>query len=654
MNRAGHGQARPGASDPLGALAQDLRPACFRPPRERTVDLQRILARFPDPGKPPRRCGRNAGDGPCVGVGVGVLASVAVAALGCGTSHDDQQVDSGPQIVIDDGGGPWVDGGSTTPAACGTVIDLVGEGLVSSAGAFRFVGELEEGGGRMGGSCGGGSGNEVIVRYLPPASGRLLLELDDARTDFDTILYARDRCDAPESELGCDDDGGEGLSSRLRLDVEAGRAVDVVIDGYGEHSQGLFILEGSLRATDGDSLGETCAAPRPVALDGSGSASVSGDTSTSTDDEDGSCGRSSADDTWSFTIAEPRAVQVRLVPEDGFDAVLRVQDGCRGEAIELACEDHFAEETATLASLEAGTYVVIVDGYDEDEFGSYELSITTREPPASCAMPHDLLSVGHREADGTLRVSGDTSFGGRELDAGCAGSAGPELVYAFTPAMDGTLVLSTDDDATDLDTVLYVREDCAAAATEIACDDDSGAGLTSTVITEVRGGEPLQIVVDGSLSSSAGEFALSAELIATSAPPRPGADLCTEATPLRPSGSRTQIAVGEGNTDHASDDVRGTCGHPEEGVDHVFSFTLGERRDVDIDLELGRGFDAVLYVLDGCGGLADEIDCTDSFGDEHLSISAMAAGTYYVVVDGYDDADKGEYRLRVMTRPPRH
>lgn len=78
------------------------------------------------------------------------------------------------------------------------------------------------------GTC-GGDGGEQTARFVAPAAGRYAF--DTAGSAFDTVLYLRAACADPGSERGCNDDAS-GLQSRVELDLAAGEAVVVVVDGF--------------------------------------------------------------------------------------------------------------------------------------------------------------------------------------------------------------------------------------------------------------------------------------------------------------------------------------------------------------------------------------------------------------------------------------
>ena len=118
--------------------------------------------------------------------------------------------------------------------------------------------------------------------------------------------------------------------------------------------------------------------------------------------------------------------------------------------------------------------------------------------------------------------------------------------------------------------------------------------------------------------------------------------------------------TGTGDTSTGTDQVMaGDCDGAESGAgpDHIWKFTLAETRDVIIEVEDTTVFDAAVRVLAAPCDITTEI--TDFVGDdgcsdsvyagepEYLGYSALPAGTYYIVIDGYEAVDKGAYSFKV-------
>lgn len=92
----------------------------------------------------------------------------------------------------------------------------------------------------------------------------------------------------------------------------------------------------------------------------------------------------------------------------------------------------------------------------------------------------------------------------------------------------------------------------------------------------------------------------------------------------------------------------GSCA-PGESPERIYSFTLSGMTRVDASVS---GFDTVLYLRRTCNDSApaNELACNDESdppGDNGSRVVAeLAAGTYYLIVDGYD-GDSGAYQLSV-------
>jgi hypothetical protein len=80
----------------------------------------------------------------------------------------------------------------------------------------------------------------------------------------------------------------------------------------------------------------------------------------------------------------------------------------------------------------------------------------------------------------------------------------------------------------------------------------------------------------------------------------------------------------------------------------VYSFTLATRSDVTLHT-VGSSFDTVLYVRQGTCATGTEVACNAGrFGQgSFLQLVDLAAGTYYVFVDGRVPGQAGAYALEV-------
>ena len=102
----------------------------------------------------------------------------------------------------------------------------------------------------------------------------------------------------------------------------------------------------------------------------------------------------------------------------------------------------------------------------------------------------------------TTTVSGTTT--GRDNDADCSlGGSGPDLGFVFTAPVTGTYTFDTN--GSQFDTMLVLK---SIECREVACDDDSGLGLHSSVVLSMQMNEQIIVIVDGYGSSNSGDYQL--------------------------------------------------------------------------------------------------------------------------------------------------
>jgi hypothetical protein len=175
------------------------------------------------------------------------------AELGCGDYYDgafDLSLGPGTYYVIVDGysgsyaGAFTLDISETVPV---TVIPVTGNN--TCAAAFEITADGAYGGSNATsgnsdrGTCGGssGSGNDVWFTFTLTAASYVVL--DTSGSTYDTVLSIRaGTCDG--TELGCDDDSGDGLTGMLAMNLTAGTYY-VLVDAWGSSStyMGNYILD---------------------------------------------------------------------------------------------------------------------------------------------------------------------------------------------------------------------------------------------------------------------------------------------------------------------------------------------------------------------------------------------------------------------------
>lgn len=217
-------------------------------------------------------------------------------------------------------------------------------------------------------SCGGAGPDQVFQFTLPRRS---LVRATLAESG----IVASDASVAVGFVRGCPSSGtapvGESSCARAR-------AVDavlppgthfLVVDGATRDDYGRFDV--TLEVQDSEPVEAACREAAPLAL----GARASGTTANRPDRLHASCGHGARSGDRAHTIVVPR--RGRLVVDlraRGFDAVLSLRRACEREATEIACALQGERDSARLsAEVEPGTYTIIVDGFDRNNAGPYEL-----------------------------------------------------------------------------------------------------------------------------------------------------------------------------------------------------------------------------------------------------------------------------------------
>jgi hypothetical protein len=176
---------------------------------------------------------------------------------GCVESADDSEVDPIPPPECSDGIDNDENGFTDYPQdytclsaadpdeqgllfpPCGPAIDVVD--LTTSGAA---TGTIEAGANELQSAGCGGQGAERVFSYsvLDPGT-TLVISTDHPETTVDTVLYVVEICNNPDTELGCDDDGGErSHTSMLTLSDLPPGTYYIIVDSFGPGSLGDFKL----------------------------------------------------------------------------------------------------------------------------------------------------------------------------------------------------------------------------------------------------------------------------------------------------------------------------------------------------------------------------------------------------------------------------
>ncbi|MCS6797839.1 MAG: hypothetical protein NZ898_04815 [Myxococcota bacterium] len=369
----------------------------------------------------------------------------------------------------------------------------------------------------------------------------------------------------------------------------------------------------------------TCASPLALAV----GRPVTGSTATASNAMSGSCAEGSAPEQVYRLVVEQRA-QLSAVLQSGYDGVLYLLRTCGDARTEIVCNDDSPDTSRSeiSATLDPGTYFLVVDGY-ASESGNYDLIVSftdLQDLGAVCGDAPSLL-VGHTVSGTTL---GQPSY----FQATCAaGARSPDRVYALDVPGRSRLRITQQSDH---DGALYLRRQCAEAASELACNDDFVDNRRSLLRAVLDPGR-YYVFSDGYAQGAAGAYSLLAELAPVQGGGAPG-DTCADATPT----SMGQELVLD--TFQARDDLRGSCGGAGS-PDAVTSITVPARSRLRVTARETQ-MNGVLYLQRTCGDTAQEVACSIlPVGGEGTLDAVVQPGTYHLVLDGTSADEFGSARL---------
>jgi len=320
-----------------------------------------------------------------------------------------------------------------------------------------------------------------------------------------------------------------------------------------------------------------------------------------------SCQGRGAETVYLFTVEHPvTMVATTDGPGTTLDTVLYLRRACGDSTTELTCNDNTdASHTSSriTADLTPGTYYLVVDGRTVGAAGNYALSVSLFEGVgAPCTGPNQCAP------DYTCRAiapSTQTTCERHPCDDGRDDDGDGAIDYPADPGCSS----ATDD--TEDDT-------CPGIGCPVCSDglDNDGDGLTDY---------PLDLGCVAASSDSE-------------------EDCLPEHDPL----VTITAAVTTGSAIGATNDFAPSCGG-RNGVDRVHILRVRKPlATLTIDTD-GSAYDTVLALYDALCGT--QLACDDESGvttnSARIIRTAVAAGTYPIVVDAFNSTGTGNYTLRV-------
>ena len=353
--------------------------------------------------------------------------------------------------------------------------------------------------------CGANArGPDKVYRLEVPQESRLQLHQE---SDYDGVIYLRRACADAASEVECNDDAEDIQHSRINTVVPAGTYF-VFTDGYQANAAGNYTLEADLAPVAGGTVpGDTCADAQPLTP----GTPVEGNTFQAHDDVHSPCGAPTEGYDVVYRLNVTARSRVKLwfensdLREQGTITVTRSCDAA--PLAQATCQPGaLGENHAFDQVLDPGQYFVVVDSSAPRHFGRFRLNSRVE----SAAEVERLCRAA------TLLVPGrtvtGTTTGQDHFQASCAGGArSPENLYRLVIRRRSAVRLSLTSTTQGFDAALYLRQNCAQANTERACNDDAGDAQHSLIETTLDPGT-YTVFVDGYANHNSGAYSLETQV----------------------------------------------------------------------------------------------------------------------------------------------
>ncbi|MSP62092.1 MAG: hypothetical protein EXR72_17510 [Myxococcales bacterium] len=373
------------------------------------------------------------------------------------------------------------------------------------------------------GTCGGTSPDAIYTfTTLKDQQITITVAPDMNSAAYQPLVYLRASCAA--GELGCIDAGKPGVPAKLVVPFVPAGTYFLWVDGFGG-TKGKAALTVLLDVGVPPPPGDSCLVPATLTLmNNTGTAMA--DTTSLKDDTSGGCGGTGPDQVFKFTTVAAQKITATVKPDPlspTYQPVVYLRRdngmGCL-KATEAVCK--YAAKagdsvTAVVPNGPADTWYAWVDGYTSTK-GKSTLTVTLEMPvpgPANenCTKPTPIAL--------NAMAMGDTTSAFHDMGAlislvcdenGSGDFPGPDLVYVYTPAMNGTATITLKSDGT-WDPALWVMpamcQNDGAKCT--AASDLIGNGMAEVLKVAVTANTPYYLVVDAYQGKEVGAFTLTVQ-----------------------------------------------------------------------------------------------------------------------------------------------
>ena len=306
------------------------------------------------------------------------------------------------------------------------------------------------------GTC-GGSGPEAVWSFTATSGGSHCIQVD-GEPGLDALLYARETCESPSTEISCDDDGGDGLDPVMEPILSAGDTISIFVDSVGAGSSGTYTLEIS-EGLCGEGGGGTCVPDNTILGEGTVTGSVSGTSDAAP------CSTTDLNGPEHIILWTPSTTGTYCIDTNGssFDTILSARTECgAGTCIDYDDDGGADSGTSELELLVSAFDVIYlqVDGFSSSEAGAYTLTVREGscdgsggggpDPSFDCFTDADDLGLaGSGSATGTCPAdcsgafvygtdiyTGDSWVCGAAIHAGVITSDGGAIRVVGLPGQD--------------------------------------------------------------------------------------------------------------------------------------------------------------------------------------------------------------------------
>jgi gliding motility-associated-like protein len=296
------------------------------------------------------------------------------------------------------------------------------------------------------------------------------------------------------------------------------------------------------------------------------------------------------------------------------------------------------------ASLPAGTYYVVVDGFNNNT-STYKLTVQCDKPEGNLDC-NKAKSINCNESQ-----SGNTSMDGVSMNQFYGSSSsvfydGKEVIYKLIAPFDGVIDILLENLNTDLD--LFVFDDCGNKLNPLEFSIEANKEEEAILLSVLKG-KSYFIVIDSRFEME-GNFTLSITCTDCTCNNPP----CVPPPPLICQ-DKIQLfcnvpKLGDTRTSNYQRIKQYGCGGVAKGKELLYYFELESAQTVDIFIRnILPGNNLKLIVLDSCNPYTAK--CLASGNKSNESNEAirlnLAKGIYHIYVDGYLDKDASSFEIEI-------